>query len=143
MKTYTPLEVHHQEDQETTLLNNHYEETTSSNTSLLCFNIFCFSWKNKRGQHQTQGEKQETWLVKKLKNLKEKSEVVAGPKWKNLLRKMGKYFSVKKPRCQFQYDPESYQHNFDQGVREEEDSMMHAFSSRFAPSQCKLSSQTN
>ncbi|GAA0174127.1 hypothetical protein LIER_27580 [Lithospermum erythrorhizon] len=134
MKTYTPIEDVHQES--APLNNPYYEETTSSN-SCGCFNIFCFGWKNKSGQPQNQGENnQETWLVKKLKSLKETSEVVAGPKWKNLVRKMGKYFGTnKKSRCQFQYDPQSYQSNFDHGVAEEEDGMLLDFSSRFAPAQ--------
>lgn len=72
-----------------------------------------------------------------MKELKEYSELVAGPKWKNLVRKIGKYFNPKRSSAkttQFQYDSDSYALNFDNGdsVGEDDDGLLRNFSSRYA-----------
>ncbi|MGI4370287.1 hypothetical protein ACR2V4_27230, partial [Klebsiella pneumoniae] len=44
-----------------------------------------------------EGEQKETsWIKNKLQKAKEVSEVMAGPKWKNFLRRIGKWFHRKK-----------------------------------------------
>lgn len=68
--------------------------------------------------------------MKKLKKLKEVSEMVAGPKWKNLVRRIGGYLKGKKQRNKFQYDPESYALNFDE--EDDDDCPPTGFSARFA-----------
>lgn len=91
-----------------------YEEDTVSSSRFSCFG-FCFGnrgWSLLHGGEQ--GE--ESWLIKKAKEVKEFTEVVAGPKWKNFIRKLGKY--TKKSimaECR-QYDPQSYALNFDDGL---------------------------
>lgn len=67
-------------------------------------------------------------MARKLKKVKEVSEMVAGPKWKTFIRKMGGYLKGKKQRNRFQYDPESYALNFDG----EDDGPPLGFSARFA-----------
>lgn len=67
-----------------------------------------------------QGEvARENWLVENVKKVREFSEVLAGPKWKNFIRSIGSIY--KKRRVQAQYDPHSYALNFDEGVGREED----------------------
>lgn len=62
-----------------------------------------------------QEEKGEKWWGKKLKVLKEISEKIAGPKWKNFIRS----FSCGKKKIRrdvdFTYDLRSYSLNFDDG----------------------------
>ncbi|EYU23644.1 hypothetical protein MIMGU_mgv1a024779mg [Erythranthe guttata] len=71
------------------------------------------------------------WLVEKLKKLKELSEMVAGPKWKNFVRRIGKFCSPKKhvnstqQNAQFQYSPESYALNFSGGDNSEDHALLH------------------
>lgn len=76
-------------------------------------------------------------MNKKLNELKEVSEIVAGPKWKNFIRRFGKYWKNENKRgktAPFQYDLEGYALNFDRGEEdEEEERLMVVFSSRFAP----------
>ena len=65
-----------------------------------------------------QGEAaRESWLVQNVKKVRELSEVLAGPKWKNFIRSIGSIY--KKRRVQAQYDPQSYALNFDEGVGRE------------------------
>ncbi|XP_057509926.1 uncharacterized protein LOC130792358 [Actinidia eriantha] len=77
-----------------------------------------------------EGEQKETsWIKNKLQKAKEVSEVMAGPKWKNFLRRIGKWFHrKKKSHRKFQYDPYSYALNFDDG--EEDDGFLLGNSSR-------------
>ncbi|XP_074271857.1 uncharacterized protein LOC141595791 [Silene latifolia] len=76
----------------------------------------------------------ELWLVTQLTKLKHVSEVVAGPKWKNLIRKIGAYLTNKKKKKDFQYDSFNYTLNFDDGMHgHDEDGAALGFSSRFAP----------
>ncbi|KAL8094651.1 uncharacterized protein LOC141691717 [Apium graveolens] len=91
-----------------------YEEDTVSSSRFSCFGS-CFGnreWSLLHGGEQ----REESWMIIKAKEVKEFTEVVAGPKWKNLIRKLGKY--TKKSRmaeCR-QYDPQSYALNFDDGL---------------------------
>ncbi|KAK7329991.1 hypothetical protein VNO77_24175 [Canavalia gladiata] len=73
----------------------------------------------------------ESWMVEKLKKLKEVSEVIAGPKWKTFIRKISGY-GKKHQRNRFQYDEQSYALNFNSGAQSEDEFLPHSFSSRFA-----------
>ncbi|KAI4376717.1 hypothetical protein MLD38_014446 [Melastoma candidum] len=104
---------------------------------------FCFNWWRQghgargyrpyqKGERGTGGG--ESWLANKLKGVKEASEVVAGPKWKTFIRKVGGYLKEKKNRNRFGfgYDAESYALNFDKGMEGEEDAgLLMSYSSRF------------
>lgn len=78
----------------------------------------------------------ESWFVNQLKQLKEFSELVAGPRWKNFIRKIGRYSKPKKytKTAQTMYSPNSYALNFDDTRLEddEEDDYRFSFSSRFS-----------
>ncbi|KAL9224420.1 hypothetical protein vseg_000453 [Gypsophila vaccaria] len=79
-------------------------------------------------------QRKPSWLVTQLNKLKEASEQVAGPKWKNLIRKMGAYFNNGRRKKNLQYDSFNYTLNFDDGVHDtDEDGAVLGFSSRFAP----------
>lgn len=131
--SYTPIrEVEESDD---------FEEAVSGSGGCGCFRVCCFGFgfgrKNQESNNLLQNrdllEFNDSWAVKKLKELKEFSEVVAGPKWKNLVRKVGKCFKPKKSRTQAMYSPQSYALNFDQGEEEESDGFLFAnFSSRFS-----------
>lgn len=117
-----------------------YDEAVSP-SGCCCHPLFSFKWRksndNERGYLlQQKGEQQhrETWWVKRLNKVKEVTEVLAGPKWKNLIRKIGGYRNnkSKKERNKFQYDPQSYALNFDNSVDGEEDGLLRGFSSRFS-----------
>ncbi|XP_073265978.1 uncharacterized protein [Populus alba] len=76
------------------------------------------------------GDHRDPWSVRKLKKVKEASEIVAGPKWKTFIRKIGAYIKKRKQRNnQAQYDAESYALNFD---REEDGCVIPGFSSKVA-----------
>lgn len=91
-----------------------------------------------------------TWWARRLKKAKEFSEVVAGPKWKNFIRKLGGYFNDKKnnKRNRFRYDADSYALNFDEGGgdfdTEEEDGLLppvsYGFPAHFPQQQSRPSS---
>ncbi|KAF2317108.1 hypothetical protein GH714_011822 [Hevea brasiliensis] len=92
---------------------------------------FLLSFKEGDNQHE------ESWVMRQLKKVKEVSEVVAGPKWKTFIRKVGGYIkNTKKQKNnydnQFHYDPESYALNFDAGVDREDDLLLPVFSSKLA-----------
>ncbi|EYU34922.1 hypothetical protein ABFS82_11G038400 [Erythranthe guttata] len=111
-----------------------------------CFRRFCFGGSRNSLLRERGTGGGSPWLVEKLKKLKELSEMVAGPKWKNFVRRIGKFCSPKKhvnstqQNAQFQYSPESYALNFSGGDsedhggggEEEEGNLLHSFSSRFA-----------
>ncbi|KAF5802930.1 hypothetical protein HanRHA438_Chr06g0274381 [Helianthus annuus] len=118
-------------------------------TSNGCFHLFFCCFDNHHNLYQD-GEtagflyqkqsgdliNQDTWFMKRAKSLKEYSELVAGPKWKNFIRR----FSRRRNRSNanttpFQYDPKSYALNFnDAGNHDEDDDLLpRSFSTRFAP----------
>ncbi|KAG6772296.1 hypothetical protein POTOM_023699 [Populus tomentosa] len=75
------------------------------------------------------GDHRDPWSVRKLKKVKEASEIVAGAKWKTFIRKIGAYIKKRKQRNnQAQYDAESYALNFDR----EDGCVIPGFSSKFA-----------
>ena len=131
-----------EQEHEGTDLDDEYEE---SETFSGCFRRFCFPGRRRKSgedrrrlvqqQQQSNGaeqQREENWLNKKLNKLKEVSEIVAGPKWKNFIRRFGKYWKNENKRgktAPFQYDLEGYALNFDGGGEEER----LVFSSRFAP----------
>ncbi|KAF9612092.1 hypothetical protein IFM89_038071 [Coptis chinensis] len=107
-----------------------YEETTFDSNGCGCFRFFSFRWKPRSNNDQIgllhpQQQQQESWVIKSGKKLREISELVAGPKWKNFIRKFSAYRNNKK-RTQFQYDPQSYALNFEDSQEEDD------FSGRFA-----------
>ncbi|OAY53636.1 uncharacterized protein LOC110610321 [Manihot esculenta] len=116
-------ETHYNEDNE--------EEFTSSGCC-------CFCWKrNKKGSQRyllsRQEEIKDVWLVEKARKIKEISEVLAGPRWKNFIRRFSvPGFNKKRKRMQYQYDPQSYALNFDDGFDKETDVAYPDFSARFA-----------
>ncbi|KAK6783744.1 hypothetical protein RDI58_017198 [Solanum bulbocastanum] len=133
--TYSPIRETAQEGTE-----SYFHEEPSS-IWCACFRFPCFPSTQKEGEANSllqERENRDSWIVKNMKELKEYSELVAGPKWKNLVRKMGKYCNPKKSSAkttQFQYDSDSYALNFDNGggdVREDDDGLLRNFSSRFA-----------
>ncbi|KAE8698449.1 hypothetical protein F3Y22_tig00110597pilonHSYRG00224 [Hibiscus syriacus] len=81
-----------------------------------CIGGLCGWRRNSNGymvQAQAEEVRSESWLKRKAKKLKEISEVLAGPRWKNFIRRFSPYGINKKRRSQFHYDPQSYQLNFD------------------------------
>ncbi|EEF38891.1 uncharacterized protein LOC8262864 [Ricinus communis] len=126
---YSPIMEHEQEGLD------HLDDYSTSGCN--CFHFFSFRWEQNHGNEHGHllGEQRETWVVKKLKKVKEVSEVVAGPRWKTFIRKISAYIKKmkrhKNNNNQFQYDPESYALNFD-GDREEDDLLVPIFSSRFS-----------
>ncbi|KAG6424206.1 hypothetical protein SASPL_114620 [Salvia splendens] len=97
-----------------------------------CFRRFCFG----RGDGsnyllQESGVHEKAWLPTQLQKVKQWSEVVAGPKWKNLIRKIGRLCHCQKKQPPFQYSPESYALNF--SADQEEANPLHSFSARFGP----------
>ncbi|EXC06933.1 hypothetical protein L484_007613 [Morus notabilis] len=117
----------------------HDYEDSGSSTGCGCFWFLGFKRprNNENGGDKRQVRKETTWWVKKMNKVKELSEVVAGPKWKTFIRKVGGYCKGKKQKnTRFQYDPQSYALNFDCGVdaaeeEEEEDGPLLDISSRF------------
>ncbi|KAB2077571.1 hypothetical protein ES319_A06G108300v1 [Gossypium barbadense] len=96
-----------------------------------------FRWRFRlegQGYLLQQEEAKESWLKRKAKELKEVSEVLAGPKWKNFIRRFSVYGANKKRRStmKMQYDIQSYELNFDEGIHREADAAFLDFSARFA-----------
>lgn len=104
-----------------------------------CFGGLCLDRRG-RGQgryllQQQEDEEviREIWLRERAKKIKEFSEVVAGPKWKNIIRRLS--LNNKKrsaSKMQFHYDPQSYKLNFDDGINGEFDDGHVGFSARYA-----------
>ncbi|XP_042065348.1 uncharacterized protein LOC121808843 [Salvia splendens] len=97
-----------------------------------CFRRLCFG----RGDDnsyllQESGVQEKAWVATQFKKVKQWSEVVAGPKWKNLIRKIGRLCHCHKRKQPFQYSPESYALNF--AADQEEANPLHSFSARFGP----------
>ncbi|XVE97372.1 hypothetical protein REPUB_Repub03eG0014000 [Reevesia pubescens] len=114
-----------------------FEETFSS-SGCGCFRGLCWCGQNSNEGHghvlQAEEIRSESWLKKKTKELKEISEVLAGPRWKNFIRRFSIHGINKKRRSmmQFQYDPQSYELNFDEGIHREVGAGFPDFSARFA-----------
>ncbi|KAI3909758.1 hypothetical protein MKW98_014175 [Papaver atlanticum] len=99
------------------------------------FDLFCF--KSRRagtrnygmiqqedgGDDQYYNTSKGNWFVKRGKKLKEISELIAGPKWKTFIRKVGSYCNDNRKnnrkRMSTSYDAQSYALNFDDGNEEE------------------------
>ncbi|XP_041018080.1 uncharacterized protein LOC121260322 [Juglans microcarpa x Juglans regia] len=105
-----------------------YDEEMGTSSSCGCFRGLCFGWcpdNNVTRRHlllQQHGEREENWVANKLRQVKQFSEVLGGPKWKDFIR----FFSLraginKKRRNQYRYDLQSYALNFDDGINREED----------------------
>ncbi|KAK8706700.1 hypothetical protein V6N13_057777 [Hibiscus sabdariffa] len=111
-----------------------FEDLISSSSG--CGGCFrgLFRWRN--GYLLQSEENREGWVKRKAKKLQEMSEVLAGPKWKNFIRRFSIYGMNKKRRSTtMQYDIQSYELNFDQGIPREADAGFLGFSARFvAPS---------
>ena len=132
-----------EEEEECNNVHDHEYQDPVSADGCGCFRLFRFNscWGhdyNEDGhplQERERGDRANTWWAKKLKKAKEFSEVVAGPKWKNFIRKCGGYFNnnKNKKKNRFQYDAESYALNFDGGgdFDSEENGLLPSFSSRF------------
>nr|GMC61224.1 uncharacterized protein LOC109191783 [Ipomoea batatas] len=135
MNTYSPIRESPREGSAAGGL--YYQDDAVSPPSWCgCFRLCGFCSGAGDGRHLIGGEDNGggSWLGEKLKKLKEFSEVVAGPKWKNMVRKIGKYCNPKRGKTTaFQYDAESYALNFADGMPEEEgDGLLRNFSTRFA-----------
>ncbi|KAE8056322.1 hypothetical protein FH972_013105 [Carpinus fangiana] len=110
-----------------------YEAEKITSSSCGCFQGICLRWRtNNDGicgryllrQRQQGGAKEENWMVnkitRKVKQLSE-SEVLGRPKWKEFRGCFGMHGMNKKKRMLFQYDPQSYALNFDDGIHREVD----------------------
>ncbi|KDP33548.1 hypothetical protein JCGZ_07119 [Jatropha curcas] len=89
------------------------------------------------GRKQEEIDNKESWVVEKAKKVKEISEVLAGPKWKNFIRRCSSvhgygFCSKKTSKMQYQYDPQSYALNFDDGIDKELEDSFPGFSARYA-----------
>lgn len=71
-------------------------------------------------------------MGEKMRKVKEFSEVVAGPKWKTFMRKIGSYFSGKRKNTRLNYDQHSYDLNFNRSDDDLDFDMPPSFSSRFS-----------
>ncbi|XP_057767894.1 uncharacterized protein LOC130988138 [Salvia miltiorrhiza] len=115
-----------------------YDETAAGSGGGCSFRRFCCGGDEDEGHRSLLGEKEggaEWWFVAKLKKLRELSEVVAGPKWKNLIRKMGRICNSRKQNksaVESRYSPESYALNFSGDANEDDQELSHSFSTRFA-----------
>ncbi|XP_071726819.1 uncharacterized protein [Rutidosis leptorrhynchoides] len=122
---------------------NYNDEEVISSSGCGCFRLFSyFDIRHQDGEssafiyHRT-GDvaDDDSWFMNRFKTLKEFSELVAGPRWKNFIRKFSK--KPRKGNSPFQYDPESYALNFNNsngGINGDDDDMLpSSFSTRFAP----------
>ncbi|KAG2668478.1 hypothetical protein I3843_15G157200 [Carya illinoinensis] len=134
-----PLKVHEEGDEDHM---NEHEEAVSSG-GCCCLGLMGFRWgqsNERESKHLLQvnkGERKETWWMKQLIKVKQGTEFVAGPKWKTFLRKIsafGNHKNKKKHGNGFQYDPQAYALNFDNGFDDgdQEDGFVLDFRSRFA-----------
>ncbi|PIN20308.1 hypothetical protein CDL12_06988 [Handroanthus impetiginosus] len=126
----------------TTYAARDHHDDTAATTGCGCFRRFCFgrdedeSYSYLLREREGRVPHKEFWILTILKKLKELSELVAGPKWKNLIRKIGKICNSRKynkPTMQFQYSPETYALNFAGDHQEDDANLLHSFSTRFAP----------
>ncbi|XP_014499011.1 uncharacterized protein LOC106760094 [Vigna radiata var. radiata] len=103
-----------------------YEEQEPSGCEYGCFRGFGWC----RGGREEEDKKGDSWVSCKLRNIKEFTEVIAGPKWKTFIRKLSGY-GKKQQKNRFQYDEHSYALNFNSGAQSEDDDMPPTFSARF------------
>ncbi|KAE9612749.1 hypothetical protein Lal_00006000 [Lupinus albus] len=82
--------------------------TIFSNKACTCFYISSQWWK--RLSENNKINKMEKWWGQGYKKLREWSQIVAGPKWINFIRRFDK-----KRTISLNYDPLSYALNFDDG----------------------------
>ncbi|GAU11971.1 hypothetical protein TSUD_195950 [Trifolium subterraneum] len=114
-----------------------FEETNGYGCGCGWFRVFTSQWwqrHDEEGKHLLdEGNKgEETWVMEKLRNMKETSEVIAGPKWKTFIRKISGY-GKKQQKHRFQYDAHSYALNFNSGAQSEDDEYLPpSFSTRFS-----------
>ncbi|KAJ4950004.1 hypothetical protein NE237_026836 [Protea cynaroides] len=106
-----------------------YEEEGYKNNGCGCIRLFCVGRKRRRNR------KSHLWR-RKLKEVKVITELLCGPKWKNLIRKLSVFVNninrnKRKRVPQFQYDPQTYALNFDHGI--EDDASHLDFISRLPP----------
>ncbi|PON67146.1 stress induced protein [Parasponia andersonii] len=117
------------------------EEESEYGTRCGCFQVFGIKRGRSNGEyerHRLLCRETKTWLAEKISKVKEFSEVIAGPKWKNLVRKIGGYIKGNKKQqnmARFQYDSQSYALNFDNGggFNGDEDGPLIDYSNRFTP----------
>ncbi|KAF8033860.1 hypothetical protein BT93_C0202 [Corymbia citriodora subsp. variegata] len=132
----SPIQEHGREGEDG--FDYHADDVSPSGCGCFCLNW----WRGGGGAHpyirrQSGGDHEESWAMTKIKKVREFTEVVAGPKWKNFIRKVGGYWRSdrkRNPSGRFGYDAESYALNFD-GDRGEEDGLLtQGFSARFVGS---------
>ncbi|XP_004508851.1 uncharacterized protein [Cicer arietinum] len=114
-------------------------------SSALCFPS-CFAprrrsiwWERVRStswseSHATTGDRWWSRGIRALKKLREWSEIVAGPRWKTVIRRFNSHRSSKR-NAKYQYDPLSYALNFDEGPGQNDDGHddgFRNFSTRYA-----------
>ncbi|MCL7023914.1 hypothetical protein MKW94_013576 [Papaver nudicaule] len=111
-----------------------FEETFGAGR---CFGFDLFCFKSNRhstrdygmlqqdgqgGDDQFHSNHESNWFVKRGKKLREISELIAGPKWKTFIRKIGYYCNngknINRKRMNTVYDAHSYALNFDDGNEE-------------------------
>ncbi|KAG7603419.1 hypothetical protein AtNW77_Chr5g0109841 [Arabidopsis thaliana] len=105
------------------LLSDDYEETAA-----FCgcgyFRSFSFTrWRRGEDESRSRGgwsgclqeERRGNWGSEKLKGLKEISEKIAGPKWKNFIRSFSSGRKKMRRDVDFTYDLKNYSLNFDDG----------------------------
>ncbi|KAI3496033.1 hypothetical protein L1887_38383 [Cichorium endivia] len=127
---------------------NYDDQETISGNNCGCFRLFSYyNYTHHEGEttafiHHKSGDIRDktSWLMNRFKRFREFSELIAGPKWKNFIRKFSK--KPKKGNSSFQYDPESYALNFNDGVGDdsEDGSLPRSFSTRFAPHSSSMAS---
>ncbi|WJX95959.1 hypothetical protein P8452_77220 [Trifolium repens] len=114
-----------------------FEETNGYGCGCGWLRVFTAKWWQRRdeeGKHLLEegNRGEETWVMEKLRNMKETSEVIAGPKWKTFIRKISGY-GKKQQKNRFQYDAHSYALNFNSGAQsEDEEYLPPSFSTRFS-----------
>ncbi|XP_071728329.1 uncharacterized protein [Rutidosis leptorrhynchoides] len=129
---------------------NFSPNTTESNQqSFFPHRTYCFCipyrWhKVPSSEHDEQQQEHESnqtlWSrgVAALKKIREWSEIVAGPKWKTFIRRFNHGKTIDRHSSKYQYDPLSYELNFDHGPVQngdpdtENEYLVRNFSSRYA-----------
>ncbi|EOA19718.1 hypothetical protein CARUB_v10003765mg [Capsella rubella] len=117
-------------DRENLLLSDDHEETAAFCGCGYFRKLCVVRWRRRRGggdddeearlHHGHRGSLQEergvvNWGIEKLKGLKEISEKIAGPKWKNFIRSFSHSRKKMRRDVDFTYDLKNYSLNFDDG----------------------------